>query len=248
MEENKEAETSQVAIPIAIGPCMLFKKYSRKRSRTAGLWLKSLCARGRSCSRSRLLERGQWVDSFLTLYSDSTMCVRDDSCEKDNVVANIKLVDVYRKLQFGDGIMSETLPEKVPTMDSKYLSSMLAVPFEPHYNSQVTWLFFFSKQTLNKWLVAFCKSLPWEKLNDANVSKACQQQLMHIEKSSPPLALKKHIRLFFPLLNEGDVKPAGSIVNEKVKINDPPKQATCGKKRPKRVKKAAPGSKRVKKA
>ncbi|GFR93596.1 hypothetical protein ElyMa_000896800 [Elysia marginata] len=122
-------------------------------------------------------------------------------------------------------------------MDTKYLSSILGVPNKPDYDSQMTWLFFFSKHTLNKWLVAFCRSIPAEILNETGVLQACHQHLKERRNESPPLALKNHTRLFFPSC-DADLSAAVSAAAE-VRINALPKRSRLGKKRPARPKKGS---------
>ena len=150
---------------------------------------------------------------------------------------------MYRRLVFGEGVKALLAPEEVPTVNSKYTNSMLAVPTEPHCNSQMAWLFFFTQNTLNKWLVAFCRAIPAEKFSELRISPFCHHQLTQIDKSSPPPILKKHIRLFFP--SEDDADPiANPLNNEEVKISSLAKRPRHSKvkKHPKPTQKGSRGS------
>lgn len=242
MESRNEVDIQNTIQPIAIGPCMFFKSSTKQKAHSTRLWLGSLfTTKG---WRKSLANDGQWVDSFLTLYSDSTVSLRDGSCAKGRLVACVKLVDVYKKLLFGERAVSLTLRQQgeVPSVDINQLSSMMAIPTNSGSNDSLTWLFFFSQHTLNKWLVAFCRSIPAEILNEPKVLRVCQRRLKQIGKESPSLALKNHIRLFFPSC-EMDPSAAGCVTAE-VRINATPKRGQLqDKKQPKRAQKALRGSK-----
>ncbi|RUS91932.1 hypothetical protein EGW08_000334 [Elysia chlorotica] len=227
------------ARPIAVGPCRLFKKQCELRPRSAVVWFKSLLVRRSNQSEKCLL--GEWVDSFLTLYSDSTLCVRGGNCERSQVVAIVKLVDVYRQLLFGESLC---VPKEVPTVSNKFRSSMLGVPNQLTNNTHMIWLYFFSKHTLNKWLVAFCRAIPTELLNEFKVAKACYHQLKKMKRDPPSLALKNHIHLFFPS-REFDPE-AGSPPMNDFKISVLPNRQrprhSKSKKHRKRINKCSRGS------
>ena len=145
---------------------------------------------------------------------------------------------MYREIVFGEGMISICVPEEVPTMNSKFRSSMLGVP--DARNNQMLWLFFFSQHTLYKWLVAVCRSIPAERFNEVAVSQVCHQHLRQKGKDSPSLALKNHIHLFFPSRDAGHV--ADSPAMNEFKISVLPNRPQCVKKNQKGIYKGPRGS------
>ncbi|XP_059148718.1 uncharacterized protein LOC131935966 [Physella acuta] len=179
------------SFPIAVGPC----KFYRWSADVAP----ASCGRFCSCGIHRQKGR-KWRDIYLRLHSDSSLRLYESSKENANLITVVFLDDLYKDISFGDDLTNVKGLSRVPDPSNRAWDGVLAVPDEPNCNSEINWLDFGARDTLNKWLVAICSSIPAKKLRGWRKSRVLldQHKIMQDRTAGDALGIQAHIDIFFP--------------------------------------------------
>ncbi|BFY99047.1 hypothetical protein BsWGS_02086 [Bradybaena similaris] len=192
-----EAESEirkETTCPIAVGPCLLYRKPNKTRLayRNHGLSL-FCCCKGNKYTMIKA--DGEWSYCFLTLYADSTMNFHEGLDYHAPVIMSLRMTELYREVSFGEDSKSLSVQYGGPQEPLYSWGGVLAIPDVPHCNSKINWLDFLTQETLNKWLVAICRSLPASTLK---LGKYWTNDTGLLQNKPVADELKSHIQLFFP--------------------------------------------------
>ncbi|KAH9503215.1 hypothetical protein Btru_068492 [Bulinus truncatus] len=180
------------AFPIAAGPCKIYHRPTSSR-------LARCCPFCTCCCVSHRNYNGLWRDCYIKLFSDSTLKIYTGSNNSSELVLRIVLKHLYKEISFGDELMFVMDRPDAPQTILRSWDSVLAIPDEPYCNGNINWLDFTTQETLNKWLVAICSTLPARQLR--GMKRSCLaldgHRSVEPEQESDSLGLRSHIEIFF---------------------------------------------------
>ncbi|KAI8789725.1 pleckstrin-like protein domain-containing family b member 2 [Biomphalaria glabrata] len=188
----KVTRSRMKTFPVAVGPCKLYQKPSISR------WVRCgpMCL---SCPVGSRNDNGVWKECHLKLFSDSTLKIYAGFNGSSELLSRMILKRIYKEIVFGNDLQNIMNRPDVPDVSHGLWDSILAIPEDPYYNGNICWLDFTTQETLHKWLVAICSTLPVKQLRGSKRSRCTLdvQKSAEVEQVGDDMGLQSYIDIFF---------------------------------------------------